>query len=148
MADALRTAITSFNGFRRALFTPVSRAEQHWSAWPDDPDSYVPNWQVYVVTFDKPGNSRVTVLWNGDGSPTCVRVRQSGATARAIDKNGAALPLQAVDGHEWQITLAPATAHFSGDPLGYAFIGGDPVLLFEDGVADGAPLGAVSQGCG
>ena len=36
--------------------------------------------------------------------------------------------------------LPPASAHFSGDPDGYYFIGGDPMLLIEDNVPDGAPV--------
>jgi len=40
----------------------------------------------------------------------------------------------------WQVQLTPADAHFTTDPDGYYFIGGDPLLVTEDGVPPGAPL--------
>ena len=50
-----------------AQFAPLPRVQQLWSPWPQDPNSYTPNWEVYQVALDKPDNQRVTVLWNGDG---------------------------------------------------------------------------------
>ena len=41
---------------------------------------------------------------------------------------------------ELLLTLPGATAHSSLDPDGYFFIGGDPLLLIEDGAPEGAPV--------
>ena len=43
-------------------------------------------------------------------------------------------------GQDWSVSLPPATAHFAGDPDGYYFIGGDPMLLIEDNVSPEAPV--------
>jgi hypothetical protein len=156
--DALRTAITNYLDFVDAQFVPLARVEQHWPAWPEDPSSYTPNWEVYQVALDKPGGQRVTVLWSGDGGaaetpPTVfgspgpqpagglvVRIPKRGSGARAIDKFGQPYPyLQEQPGY-WVVYLKPATATFSGDPPGYHFIGGDPVLILEDGVRRQAPV--------
>jgi len=155
--DALRTSITNFAGFLDAQFVPLSRIIQRWPAWPDDPNSYVSNWQVYQVAFDKPGNRRVTALWNGDGRQPdpinirsvgqpqppgglVVRIPKRGSGAKAIDKRGQSYPYFQEQGGYYVVYLAPATATFADDPPGYHFIGGDPVLILEDGVRAGAPV--------
>jgi len=153
--DSLRTAITNFRGFVDAQFVPLARVEQHWAPWPDDPQSYTPNWLVYQVALDKPDGQRVTVLWNADGPDAAtgssgagpqppgglhVRIPKRGSQARAIDKFGQ--PYRDFMDQEgyWEVYLKPATATFSEDPTGYHFIGGDPVLILEDGVHVGAPV--------
>ncbi len=109
-------------------------------------DLFTPNWQAYLVAFDLPGNRRVSVLWNGDGAPLRVRVpRRGGAEASLIDANGDQQTLTSV-GSDWTIALPAATAHFAGDPPGYFFIGGDPRLLVEDGVAPSSPVTAPRLG--
>ena len=56
-------------------------------------DSLVPNWQVYQVAFDKPGNQRVTALWNGDNQAMWGRLPHAGAgAAQLLDKHGVAKP--------------------------------------------------------
>lgn len=155
--DSLRTVITNLLGFGDAQFVPLTRVTQNWPAWPADPQSYTPNWQVYQVVFDKAGGQRVTVLWNGDGAAAGSPVNVGGSTpqppgglvvqipahgqgVRAIDKSGQAYPyFTTADGHR-VVYLPPATASFSGDPAGYHFIGGDPVLIVEDGVNPQAPV--------
>jgi len=139
VAGALRTVVHTFGGFLQARFTPVSRASARWSAWPADPNSYTPNWQLYQVVFDMPGRRRVTVLWNGDPTPVRVHVRRSGQQARTIDAQGQPVAGPQTAGQDWLIDLPPATAHFSGDPSGYYFIGGEPRLLIEDAVPADAP---------
>ena len=69
-----------------------ARETAAWSPWPDDPTSLVPNWQVYQVAFDKPGNQRVTALWNGDGEPLRVRMRKNGSSAPLVDRSGGTQP--------------------------------------------------------
>jgi hypothetical protein len=99
------------------------------------------------VVFDLPGNRRVSVLWNGDSAAVCVRAaKSSGGAAVAIDKRGG--PVALTDRTDsWQIELQPASAHFADDPDGYYFIGGDPVLLTEQGVPPEAPLQPLQIGC-
>jgi hypothetical protein len=143
VADTLRTALRTFGGFTRARFAPLTRAEQRWAIWPEDPASYWPNWQVYRVVFDLSGDRRLTVLWNGDGQVQCVHSARSGGPAQVQDKRGTGLPATEAGG-AWRVDLPPATAHFQDDPSGYYFIGGDPVLLLEEGVAADAPIGALT----
>jgi hypothetical protein len=139
VAEALKTAMTAFGGFTRAEFVPLARFEEEWPAWPNDPTSYVPNWQVYQVALDLPGNRRISVVWNGDNAVVRARIRKTGTSARAIDKRGAVQPIGDVQGW-WVVDLAPATAHYDTDPAGYFFIGGDPLLIVEEGVAGGSPV--------
>ena len=139
MADSLRTSVRAFSGFLRAQFEPLVRSVARWSAWPGDAGSYTPNWQVYEVVFDLPGNHRVTVLWNGDGVTRRVRIPRRASKARLSDGLGGAVGGPAAVGQDWAIDLPPATAHFAGDPDGYYFIGGDPRLLFEDNVPPDSP---------
>jgi hypothetical protein len=146
VARTLRTAVSSVSGFLSANFAPLTRQAVRWTAWPDDPNSFTPNWQAYLVAFDLPGSRRVTVLWNGDGTPLRVRVpRRGAAQANLIDADGDRQTLSTV-GQDWTMVLPAATAHFAGDPSGYFFIGGDPRLLFEDGVAPGSPVSAPRLG--
>jgi hypothetical protein len=145
VGDALRTAVTQFAGYTAVHFVPLVRETQDWAPWPDDPTSLMPNWQVYQVAFDKPGNQRVTAIWNGDGAPQRVRIRKAGSHASAIDRMGHSQPVQEAQGW-WVVDLAPATAHFPLDPDAYHFIGGEPLLLVEDGVDPGAPVVAPALG--
>jgi hypothetical protein len=129
---------------------PLTRETAGWSAWPDDPNSLVPNWQVYQVAFDRPGDQRVTALWNGDGSVLRTRIRKNGSSAVAIDRAGRTQALVEKDGW-WVVDLPAATAYFKlneqiKDPDGYHFIGGDPVLVVEEGVAASAPVVAPALG--
>jgi len=147
VADALRTAIGTFSGARRASFMPLMRLSQDWPAWPSEPGSYVPNWDIYQVALDVPGERRVSVLWNGDAQPACAGVKKHGGTARVVDKFGVQQPGPAeVDGW-WWVNLPPATAHAADDPDGYHFIGGSPVLLIEDGVSPTLPVAQPAVGC-
>ena len=150
ITDALKVAISNFGGFTRAQFVPLARDTAAWSAWPDDPNSLVPNWQVYQVALDKPGNQRVTALWNGDGDKLRVRVRKNGSSAQLVDRLGNTQTLQESQGW-WVVDLPAATAYFKlndqiKDPEGYHFIGGDPLLLVENGVDPSAPVVAPALG--
>jgi hypothetical protein len=142
VAGSLRTAIRTFSGFLQARFAPLVRSPATWSAWPNDPSSFTPNWQVYEVIFDVPGQRRVTVLWNGDGTALRARIPRHAAQAQLLDMQGTALNAPTAAGADWSVSLPPATAHFSGDPAGYYFIGGEPRLLIEDGVPPETPVEA------
>jgi hypothetical protein len=105
----------------------------------------MPNWQVYQVAFDRPGSQRVTALWNGDGSALRVRVRQNGSSARVVDRMGRSQALQANQGY-WLVDLPGATAHHPMDHPNYFFIGGEPLLIVEEGVDASAPVQAPALG--
>ena len=137
---SLRTAVHLFSGFLKARFAPLIRARATWSAWPTDPGSFTPNWQIYEVAFDLPGPRRVTVLWNGDGTSLRARIPRHSTQARLLDIQGNTVEGPASLGSDWSITLPPATAHYSGDPAGYHFIGGEPRLLIEEGVPQDTPV--------
>jgi hypothetical protein len=137
--DALRTAVTNFSGYTHVRFVPLVRDTQDWSPWPEDASSFVPNWQIYQVAFDKPGNQRVTALWNGDGWVQRARIRKAGSSATLVDHMGRSMSARESQGW-WVVDLPGATAHFPQDPAGYHFIGGDPLLLVENGVEAGAPV--------
>jgi hypothetical protein len=145
VGDALQTAVSQFAGYSGVHFVPLLRETQDWSPWPDDPTSLMPNWQVYQVAFDKPGSQRVTVVWNGDGSPQRVRIRKNGSSASIVDRMGGSHPAQQAEGW-WVLDLPPATAHYPQDPDGYHFIGGAPLLLVEDGVDPSAAVVAPALG--
>ena len=145
VSTALRTAITAFSGYDSVKFVPLVRETEDWSPWPEDATSFMPNWQVYQIAFNKPGNERVTALWNGDGAQLRVRVRKNGASATLLDREGNKKPLQEAQGW-WVFDLAGATAHYPEDPGGYHFIGGEPLLLVESGVDPNAPVVAPALG--
>ena len=150
VSEALKVAVNNFAGYSSAKFVPLARETASWSAWPEDPTSLVPNWQVYQVALDKPGNQRVTTLWNGDGSNQHVRIRKNGSSAQVIDRLGNTTQLQENQGW-WVVDLPAATAYFKlneqiKDPDGYHFIGGDPLLIVENGVDPSAPVVAPSLG--
>ncbi len=145
VADSLRTAITNLSGYTQVRFSPLVRETQEWSPWPDDPGSLMPNWQVYQVAFDKPAGQRVTVLWNGDGAGLTARIRKAGSSATIIDRAGNSQPARENQGW-WVFDLPGATAHFPQDPAGYHFIGGEPLLLVENGVDGSAPVIAPALG--
>jgi polysaccharide biosynthesis protein PslG len=139
VAQSLRTAIQSFSGFSTARFAPLIRPQARWAAWPDDPSSFTPNWQVYEVAFDLPGGRRVTALWNGDGSALRVRIPRRATDAQVMTPQNDSQPATA-SGQDWLVDLPPATTHYPGDPTGYYFIGGEPRLLIEENVPANAPV--------
>jgi hypothetical protein len=92
------------------------------------------------VTVDRPGQQRVTVLWNGDASTTSVAIPRLGATAQACQMDGATYPLASLE-EEWVLALPGATAHFQlSDPDGYHYIGGKPIFVIEEGVEPASPV--------
>jgi hypothetical protein len=79
------------------------------------------------------------VLWNGDPDALQVSLPRLAERATLLDKYGRVQPIEP-DGDRWRLTLAGATAHSPLDPEGFYYVGGDPLLLIEDGVPDGAPV--------
>jgi hypothetical protein len=96
---------------------------------------------VHYVVFDK-GTQRTAVLWNGSGGATRVSLPRLGESAVVVDKLGNETPLQPQD-NRWVLTLEAASRRstaFGGDPPGYFFVGGSPLLLVETGVPADAPV--------
>jgi hypothetical protein len=132
---AYQTAVRHFSG-GQARF--VGREREHWR-WPAG--GFVPNWQAYLVAVERDGGELVSVVWNGDGEPSVVHLPVRSEQASLVDKYGRSQPL-AREGDRWRLTLPAATAHSPIDPDGYFFIGGDPLILVERGLA-GSVLASV-----
>ncbi|HEU5315225.1 MAG TPA: hypothetical protein VFX49_03905 [Chloroflexota bacterium] len=108
-------------------------------------------WWVHQVCFQR-GTDRTTVLWNGAGTPARVALPRAGQSATLVDKRGAETPLEpgppaAGASASWAVTLPGATRHFNlfgGDPPGYFYVGGSPLLVVERGVPADAPFTRVA----
>jgi hypothetical protein len=82
------------------------------------------------------GRQRTTVAWATDPTATNARVPQMGTSARGVDKYGVERTLQpSTTSPYYDVTLAPATANTAGNARDY-IIGGDPVIVVEDGIGD------------
>lgn len=92
---------------------------------------------VEEVVFDR-GNQRVTALWSNALTPLTVSVKSSGGSARLLDKFGLNKDLGQAPGG-YAISLDPATNLTNPDAPGKPMIGGNPLLLVEDGAT--APVG-------
>ncbi len=99
--------------------------------------SYFKNDDVEEVVFDR-GSQRVTAIWSNSAQPITVPVRSSGGTAKLLDKYGITKDLTAAPGG-YSIGLDPATDFTNPDAPNTPLIGGNPLLLIEDGVT--APVG-------
>lgn len=137
---ALKNGIRHFAGANSVYFVPLERADQPFGTpWPQDPNSYYPNWLIYQVVFDHPDGRRVTVLWNASDTPQRVRVPKKGSGATQVDKYGNERPATEASG--WYVVdLGPATVRGPQDPQGYHYIGGPPVILVERGVPHNASI--------
>lgn len=92
-----------------------------------------------VVTIDG-GTHRVTVAWSTQPKAIDVPVTPSGVTAQLVTKLGQATPLSLPRDPaqpNYVLHLAPATANTNDGNLNDYIIGGDPVILVEDGIGDG-----------
>jgi hypothetical protein len=111
-------------------------------------------WWIHQVVFQR-GTERVTVLWNGAAGAARILVPRRGESALLVDKVGAETPLEplaasaGLPGGSWPVTLAGATRRFTlfgGDPPGYHYIGGSPLLVVERNVPADAPITRVVVG--
>jgi len=98
--------------------------------------SYFTKGDVEEVVFDR-GGERVTAIWNMSGQPVTAVVKGSGGTAKLLDKFGLAKDVSATPGG-YALPLDPATNFTNPDAPGQAMIGGNPLLLVEEGVT--API--------
>ena len=99
-------------------------------------------WWIHQVVFQR-GSERTTVLWNGAAGAARVSLPRFGQSAILVDKLGAETPLEPGPNGAWQVTLPGATRRFQlfgGDPPGYHYVGGSPLLVVERDVPPDAPL--------
>jgi hypothetical protein len=133
---AYQVATRYLSGAERVELTTVDRAD------PTNARRYAPRfqWWIHNVMFQK-GPRRTSLLWNGAGAPAKITLPKRGTAAKVVDRRGQETPLEPA-GDRWALTLEQATRHFNlfgGDPPGYFYIGGPPLLLVEEGVPADAP---------
>jgi hypothetical protein len=134
---AYQVAARYLSDAERVEFLTVDRAD------PNNYRSRAPRyqWWVHYVMFQR-GTQRTSVLWNGNGAPVRVSLPKLGQAAKVVDKAGNETPLDP-QGDRWVLALEAASRRataFGGDPPGYFFVGGSPLLLVEEGVAPDAPV--------
>lgn len=138
--QAMKTALSLFSGAGKVSFVPLEREDQPFGTpWPQDPNSYYPNWKVYQVVFEHADGRRVSVLWNATGEDLTVRVPKQGTSATWVDKMGQ--EQATADSNGWYVVRLPrATVEGPLDPSGYHYVGGAPAMLVQRGVPAGAPV--------
>jgi len=122
-----RPAYAAFQTAAR-LFAPFPQAQYDEELGVD---------RVIMVSGDK----RVTVLWNPDPNPKTVKIRAIGINATQYDKAGKTTPMKvpvAIGQNFYSFELAPATANVADMRPDLYIIGGDPVILVEEGI--GQPI--------
>jgi hypothetical protein len=98
-------------------------------------------WAAHAAVFQK-GDRRAWVLWNGTDQPQSAAITPWGVDAKVVDKYGTESPLAKDGDGRLTVQLDRASRHFSlfgGDPEGYFYIGGSPLLVVENGVPNDAP---------
>ena len=119
---AFQTAARYFSGFTQARYNDAGGVDR--------------------VTMES-GDRKVSVLWNPTPKPQSVRVRATGVRATRVDKIGRATPLNvptAPGQNYYDFELPPATANVPDMEPDRYIIGGDPVILVEEGVGQGLRL--------
>ncbi len=82
------------------------------------------------------GRQRTTVAWATDNRPVSAQIPQMGTSARAVDKYGNERTLQpSTTSPYYDVTVPAATANTASNARDY-IIGGDPVIVVEDGIGD------------
>ncbi len=99
--------------------------------------NYFKNGDTEEVVFDR-GQQRVTVAWNNSFAPVTANIRSSGGNAHVLDKFGNPKPLTIAGPGVYAVALDPATNRTNPDAPNQAMIGGNPLLIIEDGVT--API--------
>jgi hypothetical protein len=134
---AYQVAARYFSNADRVELMPLERAD------PAVYRRYAPRyqWWIHQVAFQR-GPQRVTTLWNGAGVAARVSIPKRGTSAVLVDRTGAEMPLEP-SGERWVVPLAAATRRFNlfgGDPPGYYYVGGAPLLIVEQDVPPDAPV--------
>ncbi len=143
--NSFKTVVNQLGGASNITFAPYERENEAWGTpWPYNPETYYPNWQVYQVVGDR-GDQRISLLWNGDGSPLRARIPKVGSSAVIVDQYGNEQPINDQGG--WYVVdLAPATARSGSDPNGYFYVGGQTQIIVQSGVPAGTPISTPALG--
>jgi hypothetical protein len=101
-------------------------------------------WAQHLAMFQR-GDQRAYIAWNGTSTPSNVSVKPWGVEFSVVDKGGNVSPLGPDGSGNLTVSLDPASRHFDlfgGDPAGYFYIGGSPLIIVEKGVPADAPVQA------
>jgi hypothetical protein len=98
---------------------------------------------VARVTIDQ-GRRRTTVVWATQPRATPARLGPSGTSAVAYDKYGVQRALPLPEGPYYDLPLPPATANTAANASDF-IIGGDPVIVVEDGVGEAIQVSATAR---
>ncbi len=88
--------------------------------------------EVETFVVDK-GSQRITVLWNASPLPVTVTLKARGTSARLVTKLGQESPLRATGG-VYTLPLARATTNTDPERPDWFLVGGDPLLVVEEGL--------------
>lgn len=100
------------------------------------PEARMRSGQHHIAVEFVSGAHRSTVVWNTSPQPYTIALCALGTSARAIDAQGNARPLQKSGPGPgfYQLPLTPATAHGIFDGRDLYYIGGDPLIVEQEGV--------------
>lgn len=128
------------NGSLRPAYAAFQTAARYFSGFPKA--RYNEAEGIDRVTMEA-GDRKVSVFWNPTPGPKSLRVKATGVRATRVDKKGQATPLSVPTGpgqNYYAFDLPPATANVPDIDPNHYIIGGDPVILVEEGVGQGLRL--------
>ncbi|MDO8691194.1 MAG: hypothetical protein Q7R39_14500, partial [Dehalococcoidia bacterium] len=138
MTDGEAYGLVRNDGTTRPAYAAFQTAARLFSAFPQA--QYDEELGVDRVIMAS-GDRRVTVLWNPYPKSKTVKIRAIGINATQYDKSGKATPMKvpvAIGQNFYSFDLAPATANVADMHPDLYIIGGDPVILVEEGI--GQPI--------
>ncbi len=125
------------DGARRPAYAALQVAVATLGAFPS---AVMRTGSHHVAVEFRSGSRRATVAWNTTPTPYTMALCALGPSARVLDDTGAERASAAAGAFpsSYVLPLAPASAHglFNGKDLYY--IGGDPLIVLEDGLSPGA----------
>jgi hypothetical protein len=101
-------------------------------------------WAHHLAMFQR-GDQRAYIVWNGTDAPANVSAKAWGVEFSVVDKYGGVSPLAPDGAGNLTVSIDPASRHFDlfgGDPPGYFYVGGSPLIIVEKGVPPDAPVQA------
>ena len=104
------------------------------------PDGQLRSGRHHLAISFAAGSRLTTVVWNTGPDPYTLNLCARGNSASLVDAMGNRRPLlpSGPAPGAYVLPLAPATAHGSFDGRDVYYIGGDPLIVEEDGVTPGA----------
>ncbi|MDP2661932.1 MAG: hypothetical protein Q8R28_14495 [Dehalococcoidia bacterium] len=138
LTDGEAYGLARNDGTTRPAYAAFQTAARLFSAFPQA--QYDEELGVDRVIMTS-GDRRVTVLWNPYPKPKTVKIRAIGINATQHDKSGKATTMKiplAIGQNFYSFDLASATANVADLHPELYIIGGDPVILVEEGI--GQPI--------